>query len=258
MTLPNGVVATYSYDKDSRVTSLVYGTGGSCCSPPNNLGNLTYSYDADGRRTATAGSLAAVTLPANVTGTTSYNADNEQSTFNGTSLSYDANGNLTGDGTNTYTWDARNHLTQITQRRTTVGSFVYDALGQRASKTIGGTTKQFLYDGFNPAQELNGSNGVVANLLTGLRVDEYFTRTDTATSAFLADALGSTVGLVGASGSIANELHYHPFGATTVGGSSSSNLYQFTGRENDGIIIRCSGRGSEFPLRGSTNSNAPG
>jgi hypothetical protein len=23
---------------------------------------------------------------------------------------YDANGNLAGDGTNTYTWDARNHL----------------------------------------------------------------------------------------------------------------------------------------------------
>jgi len=59
-----------------------------------------------------------VTLPANVTGTTSCNADKEQSKFNGTSFSYDANGNLAGDGTDTYTWDARNHLTQITQRRT--------------------------------------------------------------------------------------------------------------------------------------------
>ncbi len=108
----------------------------------------------------------------------------------------------------------------------------------------------------NPVQELNGSNGVVANMLTGLRVDEYFTRTDTATSTFLADALGSTVGLVGASGSIANELHYHPFGATTVGGSSSGNLYQFTGRENDGIMIRYSAGGWGFRPPGSTNSNA--
>jgi YD repeat-containing protein len=87
-----------------------------------------------------------VTLPANVTGTISYNADSEQSKFNGTSFSYDTNGNLTGDGTNTYTWDGRNHLTQITQRRTTVGSFVYDVFGRRMSKTIGGTTTQFLYD----------------------------------------------------------------------------------------------------------------
>jgi RHS repeat-associated protein len=175
-----------------------------------------------------------VTLPANVTGTTSYNADNEQSKFNGTSLSYDSNGNLTGDGTYTYTWDARNHLTQITQRRTTVGSFVYDGFGRRMSKTISGTTTQFLYDGLNPVQELNSSNGVVANLLTGLKIDEYFARTDTATSTFLADALGSTVGLVGSGGSIATNYTYQPFGATTVGGSVNGNSYEFTGRENDG------------------------
>jgi len=172
-----------------------------------------------------------------VTGTTNYNADNEQSTFNGTGLSYDANGNLTGDGTNTYTWDARNHLTQITQRRTTVGSFVYDAFGRRMSKTISGTTTQFLYDGVNPVQELNSSNGVVANLLTGLRVDEYFTRTDTATgvtSTLLADALGSTIGVVGSGGTIATGYTYQPFGATTAGGAGNTNPYQFTGRENDG------------------------
>jgi len=197
-----------------------------------------------------------VTLPANVTGNTSYNADNEQSKFNGTSFSYDSNGNLTGDGTNTYTWDARNHLTQITQRRTSVGSFVYDAFGRRMSKTISGATTQFLYDGLNPVQELNGSNGVVANLLTGLRIDEFFTRTDTATSTFLGDALGSTVGLVGSGGLIATTYTYQPFGATTVGGSASGNSYQFTGRENDGTMIRYSADGWGFRPRGSTNSNA--
>ena len=50
LTPPNGVLASYGYDKDSRVTSLVYGTGGSCSSPPSNLGSLTCSYDAGGRR----------------------------------------------------------------------------------------------------------------------------------------------------------------------------------------------------------------
>jgi len=56
LTLPNGVVASYGYDNASRITSITYGTGGSCASPPANLGNLTYVYDADGRRTSTAGS----------------------------------------------------------------------------------------------------------------------------------------------------------------------------------------------------------
>ena len=83
LTLPNGVLASYGYDKDSRITSLTYGTGGSCSNPPSNLGNLTYTYDADGRRTALGGSLAALTLPGNVAGGngTVYNADNEQTKF---------------------------------------------------------------------------------------------------------------------------------------------------------------------------------
>jgi len=34
--------------------------------------------------------------------------------FNGTPLTYDANGNLVNDGANAYNWDARNHLAGIT------------------------------------------------------------------------------------------------------------------------------------------------
>jgi YD repeat-containing protein len=145
----------------------------------------------------------------------------------------------------------------ITQRRTTVATFAYDAFGRRMSKTISGTATQFLYDGRNPVQELNSSNGVVVNLLTGLRVDEYFTLTDSSgTMAFLADALGSTVGLVGSGGSIATNYTYQPFGATTVGGSANGNSYEFTGRDNDGIMIRYSADGWGFRPPGSTNSNA--
>jgi RHS repeat-associated protein len=85
-------------------------------------------------------------------------------------------------------------------------------------------------------QELNSSNGVVANLLTGLRIDENFTRTDSSgnVSTFVTDALGSTVGLVGSAGSIATNYTYQPFGATTAGGAANGNSYEFTGRENDG------------------------
>jgi len=153
--------------------------------------------------------------------------------FNGTTLSYDANGNLTGDGINTYTWDAGNRLTAISGGAT--ASFVYDAFGRRMSKTVGGTVTQFMYDRFNPVQELNSSGGVTANLLTGLRIDEYFTRTaSSTTSTLLTDALGSTIGLVASSGTIATSYTYQPFGGTTAGGAGNTNPYQFTGRENDG------------------------
>jgi hypothetical protein len=70
--------------------------------------------------------------------------------------------------------------------------------------------------------------------LTGVNIDEYFTRTDTTTSTFLNDALGSAVGLVGSGGTIATNYIYQPFGAPTVGGSVNGNSHEFTGRDNDG------------------------
>ncbi len=182
--------------------------------------------------TAKAGSLAAVTLPAAVSGTT-FNAANEMTGFNGATLNYDANGNLTSDGTKTYTWDARNHLRAISGGAS--ASFVYDAFGRRMKKAVGGTTTQFVYDGLNPVQELDGAStpSVTANLLTGLGIDEYFTRSDSGGPvSFLTDALGSTVALTNSSGSINVGYAYEPFGNVTMSGSNN-NPYQFTGREND-------------------------
>jgi len=227
LTLPNGVTVAYSYNNDSRITGLTYAMGNT------QLGNLGYSYDADGRVTAKTGSLAITGMPAPVSVST-LNADNEMTGFSGTTLSYDANGNLTSDGTNAYTWDARNHLAAMSGGAT--ASFVYDAFGRRMKKVVAGATTQFLYDGLNPVQELNSSNGVVANLLTGLRIDEYFTRKDSSNnvSTFLQDTLGSTVGLVGSAQSIATSYTYQPFGATTVGGAANGSSYEFTGREADG------------------------
>jgi hypothetical protein len=76
---------------DSHVTGLTYNPGGT------NLGNPTYTYDADGRRTAIGGSLAAVTLPTAVSGNT-FNADNAMTAFGAQNLTYDANGNRPATG----------------------------------------------------------------------------------------------------------------------------------------------------------------
>jgi hypothetical protein len=102
----------YQWGNANRLTGVIQGIGRS---GSTDLGTLTYAYDVDGRRTAGGATLAATNLPAPVAGGTStaYNADNEQTAFNGVSLSYDPNGNLTADRANTYTWDARNHLSTI-------------------------------------------------------------------------------------------------------------------------------------------------
>jgi RHS repeat-associated protein len=102
---------------------------------------------------------------------------------------------------------------------------------------IGGTTTQFLYDGLNPVQELDGASTphVTANLLTGLGIDERFTRTDSSgTANFLTDLSGSTIALADASGNVDTNYTYAPFGNVAAGGSASASSYQFTGREDDG------------------------
>jgi len=224
LTLPNGIVTEYTYDAASQLTDLVYKYG------TNTLGNLTYSYDTAGRRTAIGGSYARTDLPQAVTSAT-YDAANRQTAFGSQTLSYDLNGNLTGDGTNTYAWNARGQLVSISGGAT--ASFTYDAFGRRATRTLSSTTKSYFYDGHNIAQELSGTTPV-ANILGG-GIDEVFTRSEsTGTLAPLVDGLGSTLGLSDSSGAVQTQYTYEPFGNTSVSGTASTNISQFTGRENDG------------------------
>ena len=212
----------YSYDAASQLTGISYTQGGTT------LGDLTYAYDAAGRRTVVGGSFARTGVPQAAAGA-SYNANNQLTSWKGAALTYDLNGNLTSDGSNTYTWNARNQLVAISG--TVSASFQYDAFGRRVSKTIGGTT-QYLYDGANPVQEMAGTS-VSANLLAA-GIDEYFQRTDSAGSrSFLTDALGSTLALADSSGTLQTSYTYEPFGNTTVSGAASTNSFAFTGRELD-------------------------
>jgi RHS repeat-associated protein len=69
-------------------------------------------------------------------------------------------------------------------------------------------------------------------------VDERFTRTDSsATANFLTDALGSTLALTSSSASTLAQYSYDPFGNTALASGSSSNTYEYTGRENDGTGV---------------------
>ena len=116
----------------------------------------------------------------------------------------------------------------------TSAAFVPDAIGRRSSKTIKGTTTQFLFDGRTLLQEQSSGGTPTVNLLTGLGLDETFTRTDAGgTRIPLVDALGSTVELADDSGALLTHYTYEPFGSTRVSGAFSANAAQFTGREND-------------------------
>jgi RHS repeat-associated protein len=216
--LPNGVSVLYTYDNNSELTGITYQLGAST------LGNLSYAYDALGRRTQVSGSFARTSLPQLVV-TASYDAANELTNWKGLSLSYDANGNMLSDGFNLFTWNARNQVATLNS----VG-LQYDALGRRVQNAAG---TSFLYDGGSAVQELSGST-VTANLLNG-GLDEVFSRTDSS-GAFtqLKDGLGNTIALVDTNGNLQTAYSYDPFGATVASGQSNANEFEYTGRENEG------------------------
>src|SRR5579864_9097954 len=161
LTLPNGIVATYSYDNDSHLTGISYALNS------NPVGVLNYGYDALGMRTSVSGSMARTGLPQPVP-SASYDGGNELLAWNESALSYDADGNMLSDGTNSFTWDARNQLATLNSVAPQ-----YDAFGRRAKNPAG---TSFLFDGANSIQELSGS-AATANMMSG-GLDELFQRGD--------------------------------------------------------------------------------
>ncbi|MFZ3200579.1 MAG: hypothetical protein WA175_05455 [Candidatus Acidiferrales bacterium] len=125
LTLPNGVVMSYSYDNASQLSAINYQLGS------NSLGNLTYSYDLAGRRTSLGRSYASTGLPQPVS-LTAYDAANELTEWGAATPVYDANGNTLSDGTNSYAWNGRNQLASMNMG---AASFQYDPLDRRVAKT---------------------------------------------------------------------------------------------------------------------------
>ncbi|MER9683884.1 hypothetical protein NKJ23_32240 [Mesorhizobium sp. M0184] len=112
---------TYGYDKADRLTSS------------DNLGNNTldetFVYAANDNLTSRT----------RVTGTYIYPAatsprPHAPTAVGAKTLAYDANGNMTADGTRTLTWDEANRLKTVTQAASTV-SLSYGPDGARTKKT---------------------------------------------------------------------------------------------------------------------------
>jgi RHS repeat-associated protein len=260
---PELITQRYGYDGLERLAQIKYvkaeGTAGEQL-----IEQIDYGYDVNGRRTTRT------TLNNNGTGagetpmTASYDAANRltavtlniQGATKTYTLSYDANGNLTqkvnasdpSDQT-TYTWDADNRLTNITQQSLTA-AFGYDAFGRRIQNVItragqAPATVQYVYEGSQALGEIRDGK-LSHRLLTGLSLDETIARIavnasgqkDAAASrVYMTDALNSVIGQLGDDGNanIANSYGYSPYGeSTTIGPDATSNPIQYTSRENDG------------------------
>jgi|GEM_PF-2345810 len=131
--MSSGRSATYGYDALARLTS--FSTAGSVSYPQK---TMSWTYDRYGNRLTevTNGSTQTV---------------NPSPTTNRLNLTYDANGNLTNDGTYGLTWDAENRMVSYAGGSVTNQ---YDAIGLRVRRTKqGGSDVIYVFGGTQPIAE---------------------------------------------------------------------------------------------------------
>jgi RHS repeat-associated protein len=152
----------YQYDPAYQLTSDRYPNGASS----------SWSYDAIGNVTRYGSGAATYQKIGS-------NPNNWQRLLNdgrGRTFSYDGRGNVASlagpPGENFgYTWDARNHLTAVSNSVT--ASYTYDFKGLRSSKAVAGARTSYVYNGLDPVREKSGSGLITtADYLFGPDVDE--------------------------------------------------------------------------------------
>ncbi len=141
--------------------------------------------------------------------------------------SYDKNGNLTGEGTWTHTWDYNNRLSQSSKTGKTV-TYGYDHTTQRVSYSDGTNTTIYPNKWYN-------KKGSVETKHVYAGGDLVATVEDDATNTIHTDHLGGTNAATNEDGDVVQTLSYYPFGDQRVSDTYSSfdEKRKFTGHEYD-------------------------
>ncbi len=210
---------TYSYDTLNRLATLSDSNTGQQCR------GLSWTADAWGNRTSQTTTSGSCYQQPSITFSTKNQLPSP--------YLYDAAGNMTYDGTHTYTYDAENRLTQVDGGST--AAYVYDGDGHRVRKTTGGVWTDYLYDlAGNSVSEINNSCGSPCGSafyisLGGRSIAKYYGNT---TYFAHLDHLGSTRLMTALNQSVSQNLDYLPFGELNST-DSGIDTHKFTGKERD-------------------------
>lgn len=221
----------YAYDNAHRLIEYRRGTDNGV-DIPNPLSHIQFVLDAAGNRTSTTVNGIATTYTTNTL--------NQYTQTGGQSMQYDAQGNLTFDGTHHYDYDLENHLIAVDGG--TTASYDYDALGRRISKTTAAGTTHYFYDGLNLIEERDDQGATTATYVYANGIDQIVQMCrGIDTYYFHTDALGSVMAATNADGGVVECYAYDPYGTPAfydascapIAQSSIQNRMLFTGREYD-------------------------
>jgi RHS repeat-associated protein len=220
LTRGNSSATTYGLDTSRRLSTLVQNLGGSA-----NDVSASFTYNPADQVTTDTVSNSAYTYPAPSAFTDNYTSNglNQYTAARGSSVTYDARGNVTSDGSKTYAYDASNRL--VTAGSATLS---YDP-DSRLYQVAGAVTRRFLYDGLDMIAEYDASGNVIRRYVHGPGTDEplvWYEGSGTSDRRHMfADEMGSVVAVEASSGT--SILKYDEYGIPATGQSSR---FQFTGQ----------------------------
>ena len=222
---PNSTSSDFDYDLASRLTLLSQNVSGTT----NDL-SRTFTYNPAGQLATRVNATAAHWLAASP-GSSAYvaNGRNQYTSVAGATHTHDLNGNLTGDGSRTFGYDAENRLTSVSGSASLTLS--YDPLGRLRQTTAGAATTDFLYEGDRLIAEYNGAT-VLRRYAHGPGVDEpivWYEGANLTTKRWLhPDERGSMVAWTD-SGGAATVYRYGAYGEP-AGNDFSGSRFRYTGQ----------------------------
>ena len=218
VTFGNGSVQSFTYDAASQLSTLTNNLGGAATA--HDL-TQTFTYNSASQIASVARSNDAYAWQAHYNVDRAYVADglNRIMSAGGVGFNYDGRGNLTGDGTHSFTYTSENLL------KTALGSttLAYDPLGRLYETVKSPTTTRFLYDGIDMIAEYNASNAVQRQYVHGPGVDNPIAwyeggTINSSTRRFLmADERGSVVSITDSAGATININAYDEYGIPAPG-----------------------------------------
>lgn len=217
--------ANFTYDNYSRLVTSTQTSNG-------NSAQRRFVYDRWGNRTgvwdATSGgnqiqgvTMQTVSFPGTGTAPT-----NRISVVGATGISYDANGNLTNDGSHTYAYDSENRVVSVDGGST--ASYGYDHQNRRYKTTVGSIVTHYIWQGSQVLAEHAGSTGAVLvnYIYAGSRMilsGPYY---------LLSDRLSVRL-MLNTSGTVKGRQGHLPFGEDFAESGTQQQKQHFTSYERD-------------------------
>ena len=150
---------------------------------------------------------------------------------------YDANGNLTSDGSKCYEYNQENQLVKVKTcgNSQTIAEYVYDYQGQRLVKKeySNGTLQKTTFSPGDSYETVKLVSGTTQNTSYYFANNELIAKKnpDGSKNYFLTDHLGSDSVQTNQTGTSVESTQYDPWGEVLAGGTK--NKFQYTGQEKD-------------------------